>query len=207
MRLAERIEWVVRQIGTGAEVLDVGCAGDDPRRMDNLDDKSLLHPRIAKCAGSVLGIDVNRQGVGRMQVLGYNVMVANAEGFVSHRKFDVVVLGECIEHTDNPGLVLDCARENLKDDGILIVTTANARHLGVALKEMLTDNHTHIYTPKLLRQALERHGFKVVETQFFTNRKGYHLNFLGKLHDGVFLRIFPQLAPHFGVVAEKVRGD
>lgn len=206
MRLAERIGWVIQQIGVGADVLDVGCAGDDPRRMENPDDKSLLHPRIVERANSVLGIDVNRQGVGRMQLLGFNVVVASAEGFVSNRKFDVVVLGECIEHTDNPGLALDCARENLNDNGILILTTANARHLGVALKEMLTDNHTHIYTPKLLRQALERHGFKITETRFFTHRRGYPLNFLGRLYEGVFLRIFPQLAPHFGVVA-KVRDD
>ncbi len=205
--LVERIEWIIMHIEDKDDVLDVGCAGDDPRRMGNPDDKSLLHPRIAERTGSILGIDVNLQGVGRMQTLGYNIICANAENFVSNRKFDVVVLGECIEHTDNPGFALDCARENLKDGGILIVTTPNARHLGVALKEMLTENHTHIYTPKLLSRTLARRGFKVVELQFFKGRKEWKLNLVGKLYEHVFLRLFPQLAPHFGVVAEKIRGD
>ncbi|MCK4405711.1 MAG: class I SAM-dependent methyltransferase [Hadesarchaea archaeon] len=199
-RLAKRIDWVCEHVKS-KNVLDVGCVGDF-HHMNIPNDKSLLHPRIAACAKSVLGVDINREGIERMRNLGYNVIYANSENFVSERKFDVVVLGACVEHMDNPGLVLDRAWENLREKGHLIITTPNARYLGVAFKEMVGRDHRLIYTLKHLSQMLGHHGFRVVEVQFF--RDEGKLNLVGKLYERVLLRFFPLLAMKFGVIAEKV---
>lgn len=198
MKLTSRIEWVAEQV-KGKDVLDVGCVGD----IDIPNFKGAwLHAAISKCARSVLGIDTNENGVGKMRALGYDVICADAERFDANpRKFDVVVLGACEEHMDNSGLVFDCALKNLREGGRLIMTTPNARHLGIAMKDMVSDFHTHIYTPKLLSQMLDRHGFKIVRVQFF--RDEGRLNLVGWLYEKLLLRIFPSLATKFGVIAEK----
>lgn len=196
MRRPERVEWVASRV-EGKDVLDVGCVGDF-HRVHN----GKVHAEIAARAKSVLGIDINRAGIEMMRDLGYNVIYANSENFVSERKFDVVVLGACVEHMDNPGFVFDRAWENLREGGRLVLTTPTARYLGFTFKETVSQNHRLIFTPKLLSQMLGHHGFRVVEVQFFGEQGG--ANLIGVLYR-IFLRGFPQYSMHFGAVAEKVR--
>lgn len=190
--LAKRIEWITMCI-SDKDVLDVGCVGED----------FCLHKKIKERAHSVLGIDINREGIERMRSEGHDVMYADAEQFNANPiSFDVVGFGACLEHMDNLGLALDCAWKNLRDGGRLVITTPNARHLGVAFKEMVGKGHRFIFTPRSISNLLKAHGFKIVEIQFF--RDEGKLNPVGWLYEKVFLRFLPQLASKFGVVAEKV---
>ncbi|MCK4405710.1 MAG: class I SAM-dependent methyltransferase [Hadesarchaea archaeon] len=197
MRLPERVEWVASRVG-GKDVLDVGCVGDFRRILTG---RTHTCPEIIVRAKFVLGIDINREGVEVMRNLGYNVIYANAENFVSERKFDVVVLGACVEHMDNSGLVFDRAWENLREGGRVVITTPTARYLGFTFKEKAGRTHNFVFTPKFLSRMLKRHGFRVIEVQHFGEQGS--TNLIGVLYR-IFLRFFPQYSMHFGVVAEKV---
>lgn len=198
-RLAKRMEWIAEQV-EGEDVLDVGCIGN---LLNEETPENLLHFQIKKHSKSVLGIDVNREGVSVARGFGLNVKFADAERFVSNPdKFDAVVFGACLEHMWNPVAAIRCAHQSLQDGGKIVITTPNARHLGLALKEKVAHDHNYIWTPEMLRRLVERHGFKVIETKFFKGQG--KPNVIGWLYENIFMRLFPMFSMHFGIVAEKV---
>lgn len=198
-RLAKRTEQVSEWV-RAKDVLDVGCVG---AILESESPDDLLYFKIKKHAKSVLGLDLNREGIEAMRGFGNDVICANAENYISNpKKFDVVVFGACLDHMWNPVAAIRCARENLKDGGRIIITTSNARHLGFALKDTMARDHNYIWTPGMLERLVERHGFKVIETKFFKGQG--KPNIVGWLYENVFMRLFPKFSMHFGIVAEKV---
>lgn len=195
----ERTNWIIDHI-LNRTVLDIGCVGNYPKCPIS----ELLHYRIKSCSRSVLGIDINKKGIKELKLLDFNVAYADAETYLSEQKYEAVVLAASLEHMDNVGSVLDCSRKNLKKNGMLIITTPNARYLGVALRDMTSDYHNLIYSPKLLATMLKKHKFKVIETEFF-NYPNPAPNIIGWLYEKIFTRLFPKMSSHFGVVAKKVR--
>jgi 2-polyprenyl-3-methyl-5-hydroxy-6-metoxy-1,4-benzoquinol methylase len=89
----------------------------------------------------------------------------------------VITMGDVLEHTTEPGPVLDRARELLAPGGVLVVFTIDAASLFNAVAdfawrstfgrltrplELLYDKrHNHYFTGRTLRTLLTRHGFRV----------------------------------------------
>lgn len=193
--MKRRNEWVLSHICGDDRVLNVGCVGGRPP----FGHLKWLHGLIRKKAGYVVGVDNDKEGIRRLQKHGINVAYADAQEFaLNSDKFDVIVAGELIEHLSNPGLFLDCSKENLEPDGKLILTTPNARHLGIAFSDRRSFEHIQLYSPSVLTGLLKRHEFKVIEVQFLYDDK---TTFLGKIYENTLLRIFPQLAHNFGIIA------
>lgn len=84
-------------------------------------------------------------------------------------EFDVVVAGDIIEHLGSPGLFLRSARDLLKPDGKLILTTPNIYAFwswflyGVLGWAEPWPEHTCYFTPCSLRQMLDRYGWRIEE--------------------------------------------
>lgn len=200
-RLENRIEWITKRC-ENKDVLDVGCVGGGEFYHNRSD---WLHGAIKKRAKYLLGIDANQGEVDRLQQLGYNVKCANGETFFSNsRKFDVVVAGEFIEHIDNPGLFLDCAKKNLRHNGYLILTTPNARHPANWLRFHDEPEHVQLYSPSLLSHLLDRHGFKIEAVQYFKHKEGRLSPF--KLYEEFIVPVVPIFARWFSVIASVKKG-
>jgi len=88
--------------------------------------------------------------------------------------FDVITMWHVLEHTTNPVAVLKEARRILKDDGVFIVAVPNLNNFIsqwvyrlVKGKKMHLfdpeDRELHLYhfTPKTIRLALEKTGFRI----------------------------------------------
>ena len=102
-----------------------------------------------------------------------------------------------IEHLSNPGKFLDCAKRHLRRKGYLLLTTPNARHPQLWLVQKFNPNHVQLYSLKILRNLLKRHGFEIVSS---CPLRGKYTTLGGKIY-GNFIRIFsPSL--YFGVVAK-----
>lgn len=147
------------------EVLDIGCL---QHSIEKTYSNRWIHGQLAKYF-TVTGIDIN-EDVLELRKRGYNVYQANAEGFDLGKKFDTVFAGELIEHLSNPGKFLDCAREHLKPDGKLILTTLNPFCIFHILRLSKTDRinpeHCVWFDETTLTQLVEKHGFKLVSLEY-----------------------------------------
>jgi 2-polyprenyl-3-methyl-5-hydroxy-6-metoxy-1,4-benzoquinol methylase len=95
--------------------------------------------------------------------------------------FDAVTLWDVLEHTIDPGAVLDRARDLLAPGGVLVVFTIDAASLFNVVAdfawrttlgrvagplELLYDKrHNHYFTARTLRTLLARHGLKIENTE------------------------------------------
>ena len=162
-----------------------------------------MHNKIKKCAASVTGIDISKEGVEFLKRKGYDIKLANAEDFNLNQKFDVVVAGELIEHLANFEGFLNSVRKHLKDNGLLILTTPNMFYFKEALFLILrgfppvNPEHTCYFDEVTLRQLLNRFGFSVEKVMYTTSEKLKEI----KLKD-IFLCMIEKMIPF-----KKIRND
>ena len=150
-------EDIIREHVTGKDVLDVGSTGQT--------DKYSLWDIIEKNARSLAGIDLTTSD-------RKNVVQGNMETYSFGKKFDVIVLGDVIEHVDNQGTLLDNLYRHLKEDGELIITTPNAKWLTVLLRP--NTSHSLWHDRYTLEVILKRHGFSVSRLVYYCGNKNYY---------------------------------
>jgi 2-polyprenyl-3-methyl-5-hydroxy-6-metoxy-1,4-benzoquinol methylase len=111
-------------------VLHVGCVGDRELR----EGEEPLHAKLARIAEELWGVDTNAEGLEAMrhglpEEAAQHLVVGDAERLQETNdlpaRFDVVLLGDLLEHVTNPGLVLTAARSRMEPDGRILVTTPN----------------------------------------------------------------------------------
>ena len=152
-------EPIIVEMIRGKSVLDVGSASDghDP----------VFWREIKAAAGALVGIDV-------LETSDPDVVLGNVETYEFKKEFDAVVLGDVIEHVDNPGLVLDNIREHLAPDGVMFVTTPNAKWWTIVFKPHV--DHVLWHDRYTLKELLHRHGFAIDRFMYYPgNRRGISL--------------------------------
>jgi SAM-dependent methyltransferase len=157
----------LKRFVTGRRVLDIGVAEHDAARMERADFK---HGIIARHASYALGIDILADDVERMKKAGFNVRVADgtSEEDLGDR-FDRVVLGDVIEHVDNPVALLKFAGRHLADGGQILCATPNPFFI-VTLAQGLRDGvfvanaeHVSWITPTMALELAHRSGLRLDE--------------------------------------------
>lgn len=171
--VCHRFEYILARCA-GRKVLHVGCA--DAEYLDlKLRDGSLLHQWIQGVAGEVVGIDPAEDAVRRMREAGipevYPLGVEEVDR-LPHDHFDVVVLGEVLEHLPSPGVALDALRRRYPE-AELLVTVPNAfswENLGFLTRgwEFVHDDHCCYFSEATLRGFLRKCGYAVREMLYYT---------------------------------------
>ena len=117
--LLGHIENLVR----GQRVLDIGVVSHSARYFDLPDWR---HGRIHKAAAYCVGIDILEPLVNELNGRGFNVRCVDATSDADlGERFDVVFIGDVVEHVDNSVLLLRFAARHLAPGGRLYVTTPN----------------------------------------------------------------------------------
>jgi 2-polyprenyl-3-methyl-5-hydroxy-6-metoxy-1,4-benzoquinol methylase len=104
-------EKYILDICLNKNVLNIGCLAANQ--------EAYLHKEITKVSQSVLGLDIFDSGI-------KNYIKGDAQNFNFEDKFDVIVIGEVVEHLWNIEGMFNSAYNSLKDNGRLIITTPNA---------------------------------------------------------------------------------
>jgi len=113
--------------------------------------------------------------------LGVNIIPATLrEAHFEPEGFDVVTTWDVLEHLADPAGELELMARALKPGGLLALTTINIdsvaskilRHRWPWLMRM----HLYYFTPKTLRQLLEKSGYKVLKIT--SERRRFRLNYL-----------------------------
>ncbi len=147
-------ENIIKKLVAGKDVLDVGGVGQTSAYC--------LWNEIKSSARNLTGIDISSSN-------NPDIALGNMENYDFKRKFEVIILGDVLEHVDNQGLLLDNVRKHLKSDGLLIITTPNAKWPTV----FKTTNPTHTlwHDHSTLSVILARHGFTIINFKYYYGNK------------------------------------
>ena len=158
-------------------ILDIGCAAGS-------------FPKVAEEMGfSVVGVEPSKYlcELGQREYgLDLRQGTLHEQNF-SEGEFNIVSLFDVIEHLDQPGYVLDEIKRILHSDGQLIINYPEydswpRKLMGIKWPFFLSV-HLFYFTPKSIRQILEKHGFLVVrlEPYYQTLELGYVLERAGQI--------------------------
>lgn len=169
---ASRIGLLVEQ-ARGKTVLHVGFADHGPLIDEKRRNGLWLHDRISDVALRAVGVDIDPAVVASLAQQGvrdiYAIDVTHeiTEPAIADVEFDTIILGEILEHIDNPVDFLRGLRFSVGRPGQqLIVTVPNAWNLRSILgilstQECVNTDHRFWFTPYTLARVLTEAGFEV----------------------------------------------
>jgi SAM-dependent methyltransferase len=161
---SDRIEAILAEV-RGGNVLNLGCVNHSIPSTKSEKERWLQH-QLSECfpVANVLGLDIDQENVARMREQGMNVEVGDAQRLTYHEQFDTIVLGEIIEHLENPGACLEGCRRALKPGGRIILSTPNifcVMHMLMYLK-----NYDHAFNSEHVAWLVERCGLRIESFKF-----------------------------------------
>lgn len=145
----------------GKAVLNVGAAGNASVYLPDRP-HLWLHTRLIETADSVVGLDIDPVEVGIAAQHGITIELGNCEDALLHRKFDMIVMLEVIEHVDNLATAIMNLLRHLKPGGELVMTTPNATHIGNIIDAFLRRpanvfyQHVTVFTPEHFQAFCDR---------------------------------------------------
>jgi 2-polyprenyl-3-methyl-5-hydroxy-6-metoxy-1,4-benzoquinol methylase len=158
----------------GKTVLHVGCV-DSGLTAERLARGELLHQRLAGVATELWGTDVDAVGIrllldhGFDRVLPVDLSSGSPGPVLASVDFDLIVLGEVLEHLANPGQLL-CGVRSLMRPGRtrLIVSVPNAFSLAALSSflggvEVVHPDHNFYFSRHTLQTLLGKSGLRVLE--------------------------------------------
>jgi len=171
-------EQIILKLIQNKDILDIGSIGQtDSYSLWNLYKNS-------KCR-SLTGIDLPESKeivkkyfkIDKSKIAGEEKIVfGNMETYNFNREFDVIVAGDVLEHVDNQGLFLSNIKKHLREDGILILTTPNAKWLTALLPPNPTHKLWHDrYT---LACMLDNCGLKIQKFRYYYGNKPHYNPFM-----------------------------
>ncbi len=217
-RVVERIPEIVRR-SRDKTVLSIGMGGfiDDPSQTDKWIRRGLeqtVHPRVAKVAGDLTGLDINPAAIEAMKSIvpgNYYIGDITDAAIVEelNKTFDLVLFTEVIEHLDSFRDALSNIRKLLAPHGELLITTVNAFAFERIAKmlfryESVHDEHTAYFSYLTMKRLLAMNGFEVAELSFHNRIRdpsGGVFEWFGYYAMRVFSKIFPQYSEGIFVVA------
>jgi len=200
-KLDNRIDFLC-SYSTGKKIIHVGCVDHIPLIQKKIENNLWLHARINEVASKQLGIDISREGLDYVRKnFGYtNVIYENVVSGdpvaeeIQSEKWDAMILGEILEHVDNPVLFL----QNLKKKYAayvkeLVITVPNAFawenfYLALKKKECINTDHRAWFSIYTLSKNLTLADFEISSYEFVTS---YPNDYKGSWKK-FFLKKYPQ---------------
>jgi SAM-dependent methyltransferase len=184
---------------TNQSVLDIGIVEHD---ISHIESPTWKHKYIKERAAHVLGIDIVPKGIKFLKERGFNVRLADATSDEDlGERFERVVIGDVIEHVDNPIRLLQFAARHLATDGLILVSTPNPywiKHILTTLvKGTAVTNADHVswVSPSAALEIGRRAGLRLRE---------YWLMRLGKASvKRAVLDLLNRIAPDSELLASK----
>ncbi|MBF0520803.1 MAG: HD domain-containing protein [Nitrospirae bacterium] len=155
--------------GSTINVLDVGCG---------LGSFSRFFLEKMKDEAKVDGIDINpfllEEAQRKWSDINFNIFPPCDIGWywdISSEEYNVVLIGEVLEHVFNPRFVLMESFRVLKTNGILIVSVPNSFHKDKIdriinqqrIELRSREQHIRYFSPHSIKEEVERAGFKIIK--------------------------------------------
>ena len=212
-KAVDRCDFIVNRC-RAKRVLHLGCT-DWPYTETKRTNGALLHARLQSVTSSLVGVDLDAEGIACLQKLGFSDVYADNAECLAHpevcrRSYDVIVAGEIIEHLECPGKFLRSIQSLMDEQTELILTTVNAyclfRYFYYLLgREEIHPDHNYYFSPRVLCRLVSRCGLDVTDFCFY--RVGKEIRALTPKRivwlDDVAMALFPQASDGVIVVARR----
>jgi hypothetical protein len=178
-RWAENRLKMIVDMTKGKTVLHVGFTDHLPLIETKIAQDRWLHKLLVDSCSKCVGIDVNaaavefvRSELGFTDVHVCDLLVDDLSPVLGDTKFDFLVLGEVLEHTDDPVSFLSTLRVRLAahiDKCLITVPNgfsfANVQNIWRS-KEFINSDHRYWFTPYTLAKVVSRAGMRIERVGF-----------------------------------------
>jgi 2-polyprenyl-3-methyl-5-hydroxy-6-metoxy-1,4-benzoquinol methylase len=159
---------LVAAVGSGHRVLDVGCSS------------GYLSAPVAANGNTVIGLELDPDAAREAERFCERVLVGDVTTMelpFEPGSFDVVLLGDVIEHLREPVTALARLRPLLRPGGKLVLSTPNVANWAIRAsllagrwdytdRGLLDRTHVHLFTRRSLVGTVEAAGYRVAEVDF-----------------------------------------
>ncbi|HUD20147.1 MAG TPA: class I SAM-dependent methyltransferase [Patescibacteria group bacterium] len=145
----EKIEFLIKETGEHKTVLDVGC------------NDGFISKKLLANSNIVYGVDIVKNNLLKAKEAGIKAYYHDIESGrmpFKENMFDVVILGDIIEHVFDTDALLKESYRLLKKRGKLIVTTPNVASIGRRLMLLFGVSPYLEYSPHLTTNGLPSVG-------------------------------------------------
>lgn len=151
-----RRQRLIAQFTDGKSILDIGCAGKPNRFLRG---------------ETIVGLDLKAMEPSPPYTEHIRGNATDINEILGQRQFDTVILGELIEHIEQPYDLLRKIRAHISSGGKLILSTPNPLGLPIVFVEYLglrkffyTPYHLYYFTPRWVWRLLEHSGYQITKT-------------------------------------------
>lgn len=167
----------------GKKVIHLGCVDHLPLVDSKIKSNTWLHKLLCERSERCLGIDINKEGIEYIKSIGfpdsiYHDMLSGEKAVsILENKWDYLILGEILEHVDNPVLFLsDIQKKYGTEIKHIVITVPNGlRFINfknvIKHKEVINSDHRYWFTPYTLAKICTNAGLKVESFQFLLDYK------------------------------------
>ena len=167
----KKCEMIKKFIGTSKKIAIFGCG---------VSKESLF---FRKLGNYVVGIDKDKRIEKLAKKRNDEFIIKDLEkAFKLECLFDVIIAFEVIEHIRNHDTFMKNVKQNLKKDGLLILSTPSLSYWKNRINLLLGKNngfiseeHCHPLTPKELKNLLEEHDF-IIKKMIGIGKLGFLLS-------------------------------
>ncbi len=169
----------IETLVNGKTIIHMGCTDHIPLIKDKIAQGQWFHKRLMEKAARCLGVDINREAVQFVQSeLGYTDVIVHdaireaAHPTITAEQWDYMILGEILEHVNDPTLFLHTLQEKYGHCvEKLIITVPNAFDYANFLHafrhtELINSDHRFWFTPYTLAKVAVEAGLKVDSFDF-----------------------------------------
>jgi 2-polyprenyl-3-methyl-5-hydroxy-6-metoxy-1,4-benzoquinol methylase len=164
-------EAAITEMIKNQNVIHIGCSDHIPVIKQKISDNTWLHKLITDNAKNCIGIDIDRDSIDFIKketdfqnVFHGDILTDNFEG-INEKNWDYVVLGEIVEHLDNPVNFLKVFKERYGDKvSKFIITVPNIYNLHqfknmINYLEIINSDHRFWFTPYTIAKVLVSAGY------------------------------------------------
>lgn len=165
---------VLTSISQGKKIIHLGCLDHIPLIKNKIKEKTWLHGLLTEVADQCLGIDINKEGIEYVQkelhfqnIVYGDIIHDDIPKIKELNKWDYLIMGEILEHVDDPVNFLKTIRHKFEDKiDKIIITVPNVLTLQSmkAMKdntESINSDHRYWFTPYTISKVLYQAGFTI----------------------------------------------
>lgn len=199
---------IVKWVESNKKVLDIGCAS------------GYLASFLKEKGCLVDGIDNNIEYIKEAEKY-CNAFILDISKEKIKDKYDVIILGDILEHLEYPEKILSNLKENLNKDGYIIISIPNIVNIYPRLKIFFgyfdyedkgpfDRTHLKFFTQKSLKELIKNTGYKIENLEYtpipihlkFPNSPKFLLNLIYNLLN-FLTKIWPNMFAYQFVVKIK----